>query len=67
MGAKFFRVFDSINLCALRRNTRCRGRGGHRFFWSLDEIAPEIFAIFGLWQIASGYVENLGRTLFISS
>jgi hypothetical protein len=28
---------------------------------------PGIFSIFRLWQISSGYVENLGRALFISS
>jgi hypothetical protein len=40
------------------------GRCGH--FWSLNELTPRIFAIFGLGQIALGYFDNLDEARPVS-
>jgi hypothetical protein len=69
MDVKIFRIFDSVNVRGMRalgRSARYGRSGRCRFFWSLDKIAPRIFTFFGLGRIASGYVDDLGKTHPIS-
>jgi hypothetical protein len=69
MAFKILSILNSVNfddILTLRRDARCHGSNGGRFFWRFGKLAPRKFASFRLRRVAASYIHNLSKGHWLS-